>query len=44
MAVNADPTLRVVLVNVVLEGLEAQLVAILKVAIVLGELLHCVVG
>ena len=42
--VNGDFCLGVVLVNVVLEGREAQLVAVFKVSVVLGVLLNGVVG
>ena len=44
MSIDAHPTLRVVLINVVLEGREAQLVPVFEVAIVCCVLLHGVVG
>ena len=44
MVIHTDLTLRVVLVDVVLECWETNHVAVLKVTIILSMLLHSVVG
>ena len=44
MLVHANPTLRIVLIDIVLEYREAQHVTIFKIAIILRMLLHRIVG
>ena len=41
--VDINTTFRVVHLNIVLEGLKAQLVAIFEVTIVFSMLLHCII-
>lgn len=43
MLVDINTTFRVVHLNIILEGLKAQLVAIFEVAIVFSVLLHCII-
>jgi len=43
MIINAHFTLRVVLVNIVLELLETELVPVLEIPVVFRMFLHCII-